>query len=90
MAHCEPPHQDLRCLQIQLFSSLVIKELLSEIEKREAKKSGVASPVGIPIHLNTLSYWRYLAVVDLLDFRIPPFRKMHLPGAFDRINTVHY
>ena len=22
-----PPHQDLRCLQIQLFSSLVVKEL---------------------------------------------------------------
>ena len=27
MAHYEPPHQDLRCLQIQLFSSLVLKEL---------------------------------------------------------------
>ena len=27
MAHDEPPHQDLRCLQIQLFSSLVVKEL---------------------------------------------------------------
>ena len=27
MAHHEPPHQDLRCLQIQLFSSLVVKEL---------------------------------------------------------------
>ena len=25
--HFEPPHQDLRCLQIQLFSSLVLKEL---------------------------------------------------------------
>ena len=24
-AHDEPPHQDLRCLQIQLFSSLVVK-----------------------------------------------------------------
>ena len=29
MAHYEPPHQDLRCLQIQLFSSLVPKELKS-------------------------------------------------------------
>ena len=28
MAHYEPPHQDLRCLQIQLFSSLVLKELI--------------------------------------------------------------
>ena len=27
MAHNEPPHQDLRCLQIQLFSSLAVKEL---------------------------------------------------------------
>ena len=27
MAHYEPPHQDLRCLQVQLFSSLVLKEL---------------------------------------------------------------
>ena len=27
VAHNEPPHQDLRCLQIQLFSSLVVKEL---------------------------------------------------------------
>ena len=28
MAHYGPPHQDLRCLQIQLFSSLVVKELI--------------------------------------------------------------
>ena len=28
MAHYEPPHQDLRCLQIQLFSTLVLKELM--------------------------------------------------------------
>ena len=27
MAHDEPPHQDLRCLQILLFSSLIVKEL---------------------------------------------------------------
>ena len=27
VAHYEPPHPDLRCLQIQLFSSLVVKEL---------------------------------------------------------------
>ena len=26
MGHNEPPHQVLRCLQIQLFSSLVLKE----------------------------------------------------------------
>ena len=37
MAHYEPPHQDLRCLQIKLFSSLVVKELsmglISEYQK---------------------------------------------------------
>ena len=27
VAHHEPPHKDQRCLQIQLFSSLVVKEL---------------------------------------------------------------
>ena len=27
MAHYEPPHQDLCCLQIQLFSSMVVKKL---------------------------------------------------------------
>ena len=26
VAHDEPPHQDLRCLQIPLFSSVVLKE----------------------------------------------------------------
>ena len=31
VAHYEPPHQDQRCLQIQLFSSLVLKELNCKI-----------------------------------------------------------
>ena len=31
MAHYEPPHQDLRCFQIQLFSSLVFKELILKV-----------------------------------------------------------
>ena len=26
VAHYEPPHQDLRCLQIQRYSSLILKE----------------------------------------------------------------
>ena len=30
VAHHEPPHQDLHCLQIQLFSSLVLKMLIPE------------------------------------------------------------
>ena len=29
VAHDEPPHQDLHCLQIQLFSSLVVKEVIA-------------------------------------------------------------
>ena len=32
MAHYEPPHQDLRCKQIQLFSSLVLKELINIVQ----------------------------------------------------------
>ena len=32
MAHHEPTHQDLRCLQIQLFSSLVLKEKISKFK----------------------------------------------------------
>ena len=29
VAHYKPPHKDLRCLQIQLLSSLVVKELMT-------------------------------------------------------------
>ena len=46
MAHYEPPHQDLRCLQIQLFSYLVVKELkhasdyfFKYIAKKEKKQN---------------------------------------------------
>ena len=31
MAHDKPPHQDLHCLQIQLFSSLVVKEFTKKL-----------------------------------------------------------
>ena len=31
VAHNEPPHHYLRCLQIQLFSSLVLKEIMKLI-----------------------------------------------------------
>ena len=34
VAHHEPPHQDLHCLQIQLFSSLVLKELMFSLLPR--------------------------------------------------------
>ena len=33
VAHYEPPHQGLRCLQIQLFSSLILKELKGKKKK---------------------------------------------------------
>ena len=33
MAHYEPPHQDLRCLEIRLFSSLVVKELKTYLQQ---------------------------------------------------------
>ena len=50
VAHNEPPHQDLRCMQIQLFSSLVVKELnhgLSACMRRysQAFVSGVSQTV---------------------------------------------
>ena len=52
VAHYEPPHQDLRCLQIQLFSSLVLKELkrVDPYEKGGKIKMKVASPEKVPIH----------------------------------------
>ena len=36
LAHHEPPHQDLRCLQIQLFSSLVGIEFKVGIDQYES------------------------------------------------------
>ena len=33
VAHDEPPHQDLRCLQIQIISSLVLEELSRALGK---------------------------------------------------------
>ena len=33
VAHHEPPHPDLRCLQFQLFLSMVLKEVLLKIEQ---------------------------------------------------------
>ena len=32
VAHDEPPHQDLRCLQILPLASLVIKELMQDLQ----------------------------------------------------------
>ena len=35
VAHDEPPHQDLCCLQIQLFSLLILKELTAKTDNTE-------------------------------------------------------
>ena len=35
VAHYEPPHQDLCCLQTELLSSLVLKELISSSEMEQ-------------------------------------------------------
>ena len=43
MAHNEPPHQDLRCLRIQLFLSLVLKELINREQKEYLDSSRVAA-----------------------------------------------
>ena len=39
MAHYEQSHQDLRCLQIQLFPSVVLKDLSSYIKTIDLGKS---------------------------------------------------
>ena len=39
MAHDGPPHQDQWCLQIKLFSSLVLKELSAGDEQDEFANS---------------------------------------------------
>ena len=44
VAHHEPSHQNLDCLQIQLFSSLVLKELnsSSHLEERATENDKVS------------------------------------------------
>ena len=53
MAHYEPPHQDLRCLQIQLFSSLVVKELKVA---PHLEKGFIYRQNGVYIHLKVNRY----------------------------------
>ena len=66
MAHYEPPHQDLRCLQIQLHASLVLEELTllhSERPKLYAILSFL-SALGLRIFLSFgyLGYFCHLAI----------------------------
>ena len=35
VAHNEPPHQDLCCLQFQLFSLLILKELTAKADNTD-------------------------------------------------------
>ena len=55
MAHHEPPHQGLRCLQIQLFSSLVVKEL-NEIV------------IYVKYKFHKILFSEYLVTVEFMDF----------------------
>ena len=44
VAHKEPPHQDVRCLQIPLFSSLVLKELIPSVQNKLHRQT-VETPI---------------------------------------------
>ena len=51
VAHYEPPHQDLSCLQTQLFLSLGLKELM----RKEANEMEEFFPLKVnSIHLKSL------------------------------------
>ena len=45
LAQNEPPHQDLHCLQIQLYSSLVVKELKQNEKMCHAQKFRFPQPI---------------------------------------------
>ena len=61
VAHNEPPHQGLRCLQIQLFSSLILKELKGKILflfypiTLEGRRGTTDEFATIPFHLDLFS-----------------------------------
>ena len=50
VAHYEPPHQDLRCLQIQLFSSLVFHELTLKARKQDTVNAEFAHNAHLDLH----------------------------------------
>ena len=85
MAHYEPPHQDLRCLQSQLFSSLVLKEL-------------IPCPVTF-LHFPSaysrtavVTYWRkyvYLVLVNPLGLGLPRERLVWLIDRPDKTIAIY-
>ena len=60
VAHNEPPHQDLSCLQIQLFSSLVLIELKIVLRDLGCYRRFVSSFMQF-----ALSLWRILVILPL-------------------------
>ena len=65
MAHYEPSHQDLRFLKIQLFLSLVVKELT------ESKNSGYRFKFKLPLEGCLLDLDRRLLVIYESVRKIP-------------------
>ena len=74
MAHNEPPHQDLRCLQIQLFSNLVLKE---------STKSLLL--LAVTEHSNCKS--RFFLFTEIHKLRLPINKKYCLPTVNSRTVT---
>ena len=62
MAHYEPPHKELRFLQIQLFSSLVLKKVQhGKSQNHIGIKGGVCIKVGV-------TSCPYGPKIDVIDF----------------------
>ena len=89
MAHYEPPHQDLCCLQIQLFSSLVVKELtISHFSdnpyRRVGQKNGQAwndEQVVVYHCYDRLVNFKFVGVIDFDEF-IVPHKDKNFPQLF--------
>ena len=71
MAHDEPPHQDLRCLQIRLFSSLVVKELIEVclwkghiIRMNSEMVSWKMSEIGVPSKIDCFFFFFFCSAIS--------------------------
>ena len=98
MSHYEPIHQDLRCLQIQLFSSMVVKELISlyfflESGYRKANKyEKMVTNKYCPTSWfkDVSGYNRYQMDVKGIIFSIPPvFFSLQPPASVRPSLSVH-
>ena len=76
MALYEPPHQDLRCLQIQLFSSLVFKELKKILRKCRSDEGLYSVVIAIKFVKVYEKFWVFLRfqqggfLIAFLNFHI--------------------